>query len=260
MPSSRERPGCLGWLLQFLGLKKPRRRARQISSVRRTNSVRRPGSPPRRRGNVPHGPISAVRRSVRRSRLPYRLKDQFLTDAELRFYRALKSAVGRQAVICPQVRLADIVYVSRPYEDEWSAFNQISRKHVDFLLCEPRTMQPLCAIELDDASHERADRRKRDKLVNSVFHAAGLPLLRIRVHARYDTASLGRWVQPYLNSTPPGLRYAPPPLHLSRRTPLCPRCGEPMVRRVAKRGAYKGQPFYGCQNYPNCRETLPIAG
>jgi restriction system protein len=36
----------------------------------------------------------------------------------------------------------------------------------------------------------------------------------------------------------------------------CPRCGSPMVKRQAKRGASSGQAFYGCSRYPACKGTL----
>ncbi|HWB54694.1 MAG TPA: restriction endonuclease [Tepidisphaeraceae bacterium] len=44
---------------------------------------------------------------------------------------------------------------------------------------------------------------------------------------------------------------SPPPI-----PPICPRCRIPMVRRTAHRGANVGRPFWGCQNYPNCREII----
>jgi restriction system protein len=36
-------------------------------------------------------------------------------------------------------------------------------------------------------------------------------------------------------------------------TPMCPRCGKLMVLREARRGAYSGEKFWGCVNYPKCR-------
>jgi restriction system protein len=39
-------------------------------------------------------------------------------------------------------------------------------------------------------------------------------------------------------------------------TPACPRCNEPMVARVAKRGASSGSEFWGCCRYPKCKATL----
>jgi ssDNA-binding Zn-finger/Zn-ribbon topoisomerase 1 len=35
--------------------------------------------------------------------------------------------------------------------------------------------------------------------------------------------------------------------------PLCPRCGRPMVVRVASRGAHEGERFWRCADYPCCR-------
>jgi restriction system protein len=39
---------------------------------------------------------------------------------------------------------------------------------------------------------------------------------------------------------------------------VCPRCGQPMVRRIARHGPNSGQAFWGCSDYPACRGTLPI--
>jgi restriction system protein len=38
-------------------------------------------------------------------------------------------------------------------------------------------------------------------------------------------------------------------------TPMCPSCNTPMVLRQARRGAFAGQKFWGCPNYPKCRGT-----
>ncbi len=40
--------------------------------------------------------------------------------------------------------------------------------------------------------------------------------------------------------------------------PSCPVCAQPMVRRVAKRGASAGHAFWGCSAYPRCRGTQPL--
>ena len=39
--------------------------------------------------------------------------------------------------------------------------HRINAKHVDFVLCCPATLRPLLVVELDDASHGRADRQER---------------------------------------------------------------------------------------------------
>ncbi len=39
--------------------------------------------------------------------------------------------------------------------------------------------------------------------------------------------------------------------------PVCPICGKPMLRRMAKKGINAGKPFWSCSDYPNCRGTRP---
>jgi len=46
----------------------------------------------------------------------------------------------------------------------------------------------------------------------------------------------------------------PSPQSETESAPLCPKCGIPMVLRMASQGDYKGKQFYGCRNYPRCRE------
>lgn len=36
---------------------------------------------------------------------------------------------------------------------------------------------------------------------------------------------------------------------------VCPKCGGNLVLRVSKKGAYAGNQFYGCSNFPKCRYT-----
>ncbi len=44
----------------------------------------------------------------------------------------------------------------------------------------------------------------------------------------------------------------------SSSVPLCPQCGEPMVKRTARSGANAGSGFWGCPAFPRCRGTRPI--
>ncbi len=39
---------------------------------------------------------------------------------------------------------------------------------------------------------------------------------------------------------------------------LCPKCGAPMMRRTAAKGAKAGSEFWGCSNYPACRQTMRV--
>lgn len=41
-------------------------------------------------------------------------------------------------------------------------------------------------------------------------------------------------------------------------SPVCPKCGGGMIRRIARQGANAGQAFWGCSAYPACRGTRPV--
>lgn len=40
--------------------------------------------------------------------------------------------------------------------------------------------------------------------------------------------------------------------------PACLVCGQPMVRRIARKGPKANQPFWGCSGYPDCKGTLAV--
>ncbi len=42
--------------------------------------------------------------------------------------------------------------------------------------------------------------------------------------------------------------------------PACPKCGKPMLKRVAKKGINSGKEFWSCSNYSECNGTRKIDG
>lgn len=187
--------------------------------------------------------------------LPYRLRDDFLSPAEFSFYKVLVSLVSSRLTVLTKVRLADIFFVARP-KKYISYFNRISQRHVDFLLCTPNAMKPVAGIELDDASHNQAARRQRDKFVDKVFQAAGLPLLHMPVRREYSSQEIATRLAQLFKTSPNASAQPPANERQAVSVPLCPKCGIPMVLRTASQGEHKGQHFYGCQNYPRCREVM----
>ena len=53
----------------------------------------------------------------------------------------------------------------------------------------------MLAIELDDASHRKTSRKRRDEFVDLALEAAQLPLLRVRAQKDYDPQELKQAVQ-----------------------------------------------------------------
>lgn len=199
--------------------------------------------------------------------LPYRLRDDFLSPAELSYFQVLKSVLGSKAAICAKVRVADLLFVTNKTE-YLKYFNKIVGKHIDFLICDAATMKPALAIELDDSSHNRARRKKRDHFIEEALIAAGFPLLRVTAQRQYSQQQVIDQLKPYLlksKSVQPDKDEvetgAPKVTSIEKQetsAPICPKCGSPMALRVANQGKHKGKRFYGCTNYPQCRELIPI--
>ncbi len=199
---------------------------------------------------------------------PYRVSDRFLTPAEHSFYMVAKKVLGERFLLCPQVPLSAIFFITDK-EDYMAAFGRIARKRVDFLVCDGITIKPLFAIELDDHSHQAQSRMTRDTFVEKVFESASMPLLRFQAQTGYVSAELEKafvsalkragWAPQKAGDasaavSAPAEAAAQP---ASTDAPRCPKCGSEMVLRVARSGPRQGERFYGCVNFPNCRTVLP---
>jgi len=123
--------------------------------------------------------------------LKYKRVQNIFTPSERKFYRYLQQAVGDKYYIFAKVRAADVILpVSADDRSRWrSAFNKVACKHFDFVICDEQ-LRIFAAIELDDASHNRADRIERDKFLDWACKSAGLALIRVKTAKIYETREL----------------------------------------------------------------------
>lgn len=155
--------------------------------------------------------VAAALKTRRRSPTPaYDLVPSLLTPAERSFYGVLLGTVQGRLTIFAKVRLADVL---KPAAKGQVALNRVIQKHLDFVLCSPPDLRPVLAIELDDSSHGRADRRTRDNFLNAACASAGFPLVRIPARRGYTAAD----IQPVLKVlrqvvSAPATTVPPPPL------------------------------------------------
>jgi len=121
---------------------------------------------------------------------PFFKRKYLLNVSEKRFYDVLRIAVEGLPVLA-KVRLADLVEADERHLRRKSNFEHIKARHIDFVLCD-HALSPLIAIELDGPSHERPDRRARDRDVDQILKIAELPILRVQVETTYDAKVLTR--------------------------------------------------------------------
>jgi hypothetical protein len=136
--------------------------------------------------------LSRRRRQTGHSR--YLLRRYLLSQNEAAFFRVLANVLGTRYHISCKVRLADLIGCA---DKDWSSggANRISQKHVDFVICDARSSRIIAAVELDDSSHQRPDRRKRDDFINWLFARVNVCLLRIPARNRYAADPLRRFLE-----------------------------------------------------------------
>ncbi len=185
------------------------------------------------------------------SKTPYEAQEYFLSPAERSFFRVLERLVGEEILICPKPSVREVLKVSAEVVTERQKyFNWISQKHLDFVLCERRTMRILCAVELDDRSHEQKERRQRDAFLDKAFDTAGVALFHVPCRKNYGERELSELYRFLLRCCPQQQE--------EDWIPVCPDCGVPMVLRTVSKGERKGQQFYGCPNFPECWQTRSL--
>ena len=98
-----------------------------------------------------------------KSPFPYQRHTTLFSPAERSFLGVLDQAVAGKYRVFGKVRIADVATVrGTPNRSSWQvAFNKISSKHFDFVLCNPDDLTFVCAIELDDKSHSQDKRQGR---------------------------------------------------------------------------------------------------
>lgn len=125
-------------------------------------------------------------------KLSYRKHSFLCSKAEYSFYRVLVKAVDPDYVVCPKVRVSDVLRPESWMKGKkwWDVFNRISRKHFDYVICSSGSLSIVAAVELDDISHESSKAIKADAFKDFVTQNADLPLLRFRSEKSYKISEI----------------------------------------------------------------------
>lgn len=198
----------------------------------------------------------------------YLKQPALFTPAERSFLGVLDLAVGKDFRVFGKVRVGDVLAPKSGMNrgGRQTALNRVNLKHFDFLLCRPSDLAVLCAIELNDASHRKQNRQERDAFLAEACRGAALPLAQFEARRSYSPVEISariaetmagqvtERVEPVLSAA---VREAGVvPIAENEIAPLCPRCSGTMVRRIAQAGDNAGKEFWGCSNFPKCREIV----
>jgi hypothetical protein len=196
-----------------------------------------------------------------RTALPYQRTKALFSPAERSFLGVLHQAVGGNATVLGKVRVADVAEPTAGLNgsERQRAFNRISGKHFDFLLCDSKNLSILCAIELDDRSHQTKSRDQRDEFLKGVCEAAGVPLVQVPAKSGYVIDDVKRMLAPHLTTKGNPIQKPSPPRKASKYNgKVCPNCSATMVKRVTQKGSHAGMEFWACSKFPECKTVEAI--
>ena len=117
---------------------------------------------------------------IKKSTYRYFAKNTIMTERENKFFEQLNEILGNKWFVIPQVHLSALLNHKVKGQNWKAAFRHINGKSVDYVLLSKETMKPICAIELDDSTHNYKNRVERDAEVERIFTEAKLPLARFR--------------------------------------------------------------------------------
>jgi len=100
---------------------------------------------------------------------------RLMSKPEQILYYRLTEALP-EYIILAQVQLSRVLGVKKGHAfNEWN--NRINRMSLDFVICR-KDASIVAAIELDDKSHEREERRTADAKKDKALKSANIPILR----------------------------------------------------------------------------------
>lgn len=119
----------------------------------------------------------------------YQKKMRTMNESEQALFINLHKVLGDEYILLSKVRIEDFVEVNKQKEsnhnNRWGLRGRIKSRHVDFLVCDRATTEPLLAIELDGKSHNDPRRQGRDHFVDELYKAINLPIEHVHVGGNF---------------------------------------------------------------------------
>jgi hypothetical protein len=153
---------------------------------------------------------------------------------QARIFRLLQEAMGGDYVVLAKIQLADLVTAPAILEGRL-------QRRVDFVVCSPEDMEPLCLVALESAS---ADMRQLEEICRAVH----LPLATLAAN-RASAAGLRQQLLSAMGVDAP----------VAGKHKACPLCGADMRQRQVTSGAQAGRTLWVCTSYPRCKGWLALS-
>ena len=160
---------CVIFIAAFWLMSKEKAKIRQRAKERRPNYIDQHAS--ESAPSKDDAPLPIVGAYQKKWLLTYNEKDAF------KKIKAVTDEIG--CYTFSKVRLLDLLEPVKGNPKYKTYFYKVQAKHVDFVILDEKLVAR-CAVELDDASHDAEDRKKRDAFVDEVLQSVGYRIIHTR--------------------------------------------------------------------------------
>lgn len=169
----------------------------------------------------------------------YELRRSLITKNERMYYDAIKAVLPTGYHIFPQINLASFIV-----RTDGARYQNELFRNVDFLITNLE-YQPQIVVEINDASHNDPERKKRDAKVQKICEEAGIPVVKLWTSYGVNPEYIKKKIAETLASLP-----------AKRVHHFAEQKEEPEVKQEEKsavKGCYIATCVYGSYNCPEVR-------
>lgn len=111
-------------------------------------------------------------------RYKYRPRKHLMVGNEKQCFQMLNELFGEKFYIIPDVSLSSLLSHKVGTQDRYAAYRFIENKSVDFVLCNKRSLRPICAVKLEDGIHNDVKEPGSDpRDMEKFFRSAHIPFI-----------------------------------------------------------------------------------
>lgn len=110
-------------------------------------------------------------------RCRYRPRKHLMVGVEKQCFQLLNELFGQKFYVIPGVNLSSLLSHKVGLQDRHEAYRFINNKTVDFVLCNKRSLRPICAVKLDDGTNKNKAPGDNPKDMEKFFRSAHIPFV-----------------------------------------------------------------------------------
>lgn len=111
-------------------------------------------------------------------RFKYRPRKHLMVGTEKQCFQMLNNLFGQKFYVIPGVSLSSLLSHKVGVQDRYTAYKFIDNKSVDFVLCNKKSLRPICAVKLEDGiKNDLKDPGSDPRDMEKFFRSAHIPFI-----------------------------------------------------------------------------------